>query len=406
MNVLLLGNGFDLHHKLPTKYINFLHTVDFIIKNSTSEFNNIGDIFGNSQLSSIDKEISESYVAYKDVYDSTELEQGVIDKFSKLKSNMWFSYFLSSISEDITWIDFERKVSEVIEGISMLLKHKETKMVLVDKCISNPTTKQIALKFTFFLEKGTKGYTVGARDVKEEFLENYPLGSKNYVIDTQKIINTLMNELYALSEALRCYLSTCIDKILPMISNKEAFTPWKESFKGIDKIVSFNYTNTCEKIYLKETIHLHGRVDDRIVLGINPDSADKVDTINTAFIQFKKYFQRVIYKTDIKYLEFIKEIKTPNQLPINNLFVIGHSLDVTDEDIIKELFELSKNIIILNYNESDESNHVTNLVNIYGKDKFDSLRLYNNLTFLPIDTNIKNIIDDNDELKFFLNNFL
>ena len=68
--------------------------------------------------------------------------------------------------------------------------------------------------------------------------------------------------------------------------------------------------------------------------------------------------------------------------------------------------KLSKNIIILNYNESDESNHVTNLVNIYGKDKFDSLRLYNNLTFLPIDTNIKNIIDDNDELKFFLNNFL
>ena len=28
MNVLFLGNGFDLFHKLPTKYINFLNTVD------------------------------------------------------------------------------------------------------------------------------------------------------------------------------------------------------------------------------------------------------------------------------------------------------------------------------------------------------------------------------------------
>jgi len=28
MNVLFLGNGFDLHHHLPTKYINFLNTID------------------------------------------------------------------------------------------------------------------------------------------------------------------------------------------------------------------------------------------------------------------------------------------------------------------------------------------------------------------------------------------
>ena len=30
MNVFLLGNGFDLYHKLPTKYINFLNTVEFL----------------------------------------------------------------------------------------------------------------------------------------------------------------------------------------------------------------------------------------------------------------------------------------------------------------------------------------------------------------------------------------
>ena len=30
MKVLLLGNGFDLNHKFPTSYINFLNTVTFL----------------------------------------------------------------------------------------------------------------------------------------------------------------------------------------------------------------------------------------------------------------------------------------------------------------------------------------------------------------------------------------
>lgn len=33
MDILLLGNGFDLYHKLPTKYINFLNTVKFLQNN-------------------------------------------------------------------------------------------------------------------------------------------------------------------------------------------------------------------------------------------------------------------------------------------------------------------------------------------------------------------------------------
>lgn len=32
MKVLLLGNGFDLNHKFPTSYINFLNTVMFLKK--------------------------------------------------------------------------------------------------------------------------------------------------------------------------------------------------------------------------------------------------------------------------------------------------------------------------------------------------------------------------------------
>lgn len=32
-NILLVGNGFDLYYKLPTKYADFLHVVKFLLKN-------------------------------------------------------------------------------------------------------------------------------------------------------------------------------------------------------------------------------------------------------------------------------------------------------------------------------------------------------------------------------------
>jgi hypothetical protein len=63
--------------------------------------------------------------------------------------------------------------------------------------------------------------------------------------------------------------------------------------------------------------------------------------------------------------------------------VIGHSLDSTDEDIIKQVFESAKSIIILYHSETSVKNQIKNLVKIYGKDGFDRLREDKNLQFLP-----------------------
>ena len=48
MNLLLLGNGFDIYHKIPTKYENFLHTIEFLKKSYNSDMKTIGDVFSNS----------------------------------------------------------------------------------------------------------------------------------------------------------------------------------------------------------------------------------------------------------------------------------------------------------------------------------------------------------------------
>ena len=50
MNVLLLGNGFDLNHDMPTLYNDFLQTVNFLIQRTVMEGDTLGKIFGNLAL--------------------------------------------------------------------------------------------------------------------------------------------------------------------------------------------------------------------------------------------------------------------------------------------------------------------------------------------------------------------
>lgn len=50
MKVLLLGNGFDLNHKFPTSYINFLNTITFLREADRDKLSTIGHVFGNEKL--------------------------------------------------------------------------------------------------------------------------------------------------------------------------------------------------------------------------------------------------------------------------------------------------------------------------------------------------------------------
>ena len=74
MNILLLGNGFDLYHKLPTRYDNFLHTIDFLVKNYKPEMKTIADVFGDSRIQKEDAFIYECYLKHKEVYEKIALE--------------------------------------------------------------------------------------------------------------------------------------------------------------------------------------------------------------------------------------------------------------------------------------------------------------------------------------------
>ena len=79
-------------------------------------------------------------------------------------------------------------------------------------------------------------------------------------------------------------------------------------------------------------------------------------------------------------MNFVKRTPRSND---TKLFVIGHSLDSTDEDIVWQIFDSAKSIIILYHDETSVKNQIKNLVEMYGKEGLDRLREEKNLQFVP-----------------------
>ena len=104
MIILVIGNGFDIAHGLPTKYGDFLTFICCF----TELYNNVG---GN-----MDADVRQNLMEFKsndnDLYE--EMYSLVID-------NIWIRYF-QSIADKMrqkgkeNWIDFETEISGVIQA--------------------------------------------------------------------------------------------------------------------------------------------------------------------------------------------------------------------------------------------------------------------------------------------------
>ena len=114
MKVLLLGNGFDLNHKFPTSYINFLNTVMFLKEIDREKISTIGHVFGSEELHKNDPFIAKCYDEHSRIYDGVTVDKKSIEAMVDLaKDNLWFNYLSGSVAKNMTWIDFSlRKVNK------------------------------------------------------------------------------------------------------------------------------------------------------------------------------------------------------------------------------------------------------------------------------------------------------
>lgn len=146
----------------------------------------------------------------------------------------------------------------------------------------------------------------------------------------------------------------------------------------INSIVSFNYTDTV-KIYTPDApIHfVNGSLDnEKIILGIENPSSENTNFISKDIEFFFKNVQRVLYNFFYDYKHWLGN----NALPIN-VYIIGHSLALSDGLILSDLMMKADTVTICYHNQRDMEDKIRNLYKILGDQKFS--QHVNNATARP-----------------------
>lgn len=398
MNILVIGNGFDLAHGLPTKYTDFLEFVK-VIKQALSK----------DKLSGIDWGNTNTEVKNLLIHDKGQVQKNLFsykkDWENLINNNIWIEYFLP-IYEDRKkngkdgWIDFEYEISGVIKSLN-----KDVQDFKLENNIQR-------LSNIFLSEKYYDSQTIYTYKEKQYYSSKL----------TYKILrDKLLDDLNKLIRAFEIYLTEYVEKIdikviSPNIKEIAAISYDDLNQKSIlfSKVISFNYTNIYEQVYLSkynincsDYVHyIHGKADvnntidaNNMVLGIDEYLPKKRRNKETEFIAFKKFYQRIHKGTGCKYKEWIDTIKEDFldyqteleknkaekniinlKATVNNLkqqylnkhhvYIFGHSLDVTDKDILKDLI-LNDNVYTTIFYHSKEAmgQQIANLVKVIGQDE-------------------------------------
>lgn len=392
MNILVIGNGFDLAHGLPTKYTDFLEFIK-VIKQILKKDNLKGIDWGNTHQEVKNLLITNKRNVQNNLLSNSQMWKDLID------DNLWIEYFLqNNMHGKENWIDFESEISDLIQSLDYDMHGGNNDFGLYDEVINLSN---------HFLDR---------HDDIRALITFKGIETKLYM-DLNKLIRALEIYLTEYVNKIECkYISPDINKIMVEIVDHE------NHIKGaiMSKVLCFNYTNTFERIY--ERIHyndndidfIHGKAEithtietNNMVLGIDEFLPEKKRNKNIEFIAFKKFYQRIYKETGCKYKEWVNKIQEdyfeyiqnkkdateksrvymPNSINAmvdryalraiadqkckkHYLYIFGHSLDITDRDILRDLI-LNDNVYttIFYVNKNVMGQQIANLVKVIGQDE-------------------------------------
>lgn len=384
-DILLIGNGFDLAHNLHTKYDDFL----YLMKN--------WDSF-NAMYQSVKRgyNIEEKEDFYKYLKNASNMDDENIRSLGKIiESNSWVKYYCKCEAEIDGWIDFEREIYPVINLFGKVISQTDYVITIngaiyIDRKNFNVNEMSIAGLWNEYFE--VESLTI---ILKSQY------GSVQYGILKKKILKSMRESFDEFINAFEIYLYEFVyrEKNVPILDQIRRISP--------KYVVSFNYTLT-EKLYgIKEenVHHIHGMMRENLsdgknnmVLGVNEQENQDMD-----FIYFVKYFQRIQKASGVKYKHFVRSYYRRNDIgrmvkEEYRLHVYGHSLDETDEDILKymighigeqgQLILNPKQVVIYYYDESDYEQKVINLIKLYGRPIVEEFIENEKFKFIPTDNTI------------------
>lgn len=406
MRILLIGNGFDLEHGLPTTYRDFLEFCKRVKVIYTARVKVTPEIYKRDYLDSwetapyIKKVLFEAYKgrACKETIFFTFVKVStknalLNEMYTYIDMNTWLEYFLEQcygIGEN--WIDFEAEISRVIQALDHVRARVEGGEPVSYTELNSKMLSRI--------------WNLSGRSMEESF---------SNIQDIDKFAGYLNAELERLIRALEIYIAEFVHgiEIEKKSADIEKLNP--------DCVLSFNYSDTYERVYdLEKKVdydYIHGKADTgndletcSLVLGIDEYLDDGRKDRELAFLSFKKYYQRIYKGTGNKYLEWIEIIKNSyenyrSQLdrqiddqilqqrkrtfsdkaqvsiisappyPEHTLYIFGHSLDVTDRDVLRMLIcnDNVKTVIFYHRRNKNDKTQlgklIKNLILLIGQDE-------------------------------------
>lgn len=339
MKILVIGNGFDLDHDLPTGYYQFIKFCDNIItfrENRKLPLKNLTPI-------------QEKY------FDELKQNNDLLNDFySLLVKNNLYKYFsilcISKNNSNDKWIDLEAEILKVLNNIDRLEK-------LIN---SNEKGNKLLQDDSYLMIKKILGWNL------------LPLIKD---VSVSQFRSDIFKQLNQISIALEMYICNFINQ-----TPVELYAPDIIDFDA-DRVISFNYSNTYEQYYsptreISYCNYIHGKAnnsfitdDSNIVLGITDPLVEHDKRTENSM--FEKYFQRISKNTSNEYRTWL--YKDKNKDDEIEVACFGHSLYISDGDIINELIDEADKITIFYHDSKMYQEIIIHLTEIIGKKRLTDL---------------------------------
>ena len=345
MDILVLGNGFDIAHNLPTQYSDFLDFLKSFAVDEESIYTGVIQIWQETKKP-----------LYKEICEH-------------LKHNQLVDYFLSIYSKRCAegkrgWIDFEKEISFIVQEMDRARLYVAERSYSQNQYVETPRNLFQNIEPLLFLNE--EGKYVIPSAVSLPYFDN--------------LASRLLSELNQLIRLLEIYLYEYVENLPNNVQYKCLKT------KKIDRVLSFNYTDTYSKLYESkrpvEYCYVHGKASGNscinrcnLVLGIDEYIKDERKNNDNQFVWFKKFYQRIYKQTGSEYCDWIDEIekaasKKFDDVFNHHLYIVGHSLDVTDKDILSKLILMNNTRTFIFYHSPEAmSKQISNLIRLIGEDE-------------------------------------
>lgn len=300
MNILIIGNGFDLAHELPTRYDDFLDFCEkarriytFREDASLNEYKRdnidnweMNDDIKNALLEAFAKRDCQKTFNDDNTYNLnvTTSNEFLNELYTHIDENAWLEYFLKYRSSfgGGNWIDFETEISKVIQVLDEAISLKESGRDLKE------------------MQKGRHNLLIDIHRASEGSMQK----AFKDVTALSDFAVFLDSELGRLVRALEIYIVEFVGRI-PVIEKNVDIEKL-----NLDHVLSFNYSDTYERIYSKgkevECDYIHGKADisknvntSNLVLGIDEYLDDDKKIRNWDYCHLRNFIKEYINLLEI-----------------------------------------------------------------------------------------------------------